>query len=159
MSTCRALVQTQPGPEKKKTSDCSLCHHGAFFGLKAITNIEVSQCLQNFALHFAMTLLLALALLCNCCHDPFIVRRAQTCPPFTGFTQLAHPSRGSRSTRLFLCSSFLLLVLLFPRGSVFTSGLQPFTRSVIGFVTFISCSGVWDAWLVEDQSCKLAMSL
>ena len=48
---------------------------------------------------------------CNCCHDPFIVRSAQTCPPFTGFTQLAHPSRCSRSTLtkcLFLSSCFSL---------------------------------------------------
>ena len=35
---------------------------------------------------------------CFCCHDPFIVRSAQTRPPSTGFTQLAHPSRCSRST-------------------------------------------------------------
>ena len=44
-------------------------------------------------------------------HDPFIVRSAQTCPPFTGFTQLAHPSRCSRST-------------------VFTSGLCPYREQL-----------------------------
>ena len=48
---------------------------------------------------------LAFALLCNCycCHDPFIVRSTRTCPPFTGFTQLAHPSRCSRSTLTTVC--------------------------------------------------------
>ena len=40
---------------------------------------------------------------CHCCHDPFIVRSAQTRPPFTGFTQLAHPSRCSRSTLTTVC--------------------------------------------------------
>ena len=37
------------------------------------------------------------------------MRSAQTSPPFTGFTQLAHPSRCSRSsltTFCFLCSCF-----------------------------------------------------
>ena len=33
----------------------------------------------------------------------FIVRSAQTCPPFTGFTQLAHPSRCSRSALTTFC--------------------------------------------------------
>ena len=40
---------------------------------------------------------------CHCCHDPFIVRRAQTRLPCTGFTQLAHPSRCSRSTLTNVC--------------------------------------------------------
>ena len=40
---------------------------------------------------------------CNCCHDLFIVRSAQTCSPFTGFTQLAHRSRCSRSTLTTFC--------------------------------------------------------
>ena len=52
---------------------------------------------------------------CNCCHDPFIVRSAQTCPPFIGFTQLAQPSRCSRST--------LTTVCFCARVSVITSGL------------------------------------
>ena len=58
---------------------------------------------------------------CNCCHDPFIVSSAQTCPPFTGFTQLAHPSPCSRSTLTTVCFS--------ARSSapvlVFSSALQP----------------------------------
>ena len=40
---------------------------------------------------------------CNCCHDPLIVKSAQTRPPFTGFSQLAHPSRCSRSTLTAVC--------------------------------------------------------
>ena len=47
---------------------------------------------------------------CNCCHDPFIVRSAQT---VTGFTQPTHPSRCSRST--------LTTVCFCARVSVFTS--------------------------------------
>ena len=96
---------------------------------------------------------------CNCCHDPLIVRSAQTHPPFTGFTQLAHPSRCSRSTLATVCSS----AHTSPRVSVFTSvfvrailGLQPFTRSIIRLRQPSSCSGVWDPWSVEYQSCKLA---
>ena len=66
---------------------------------------------------------------CNCCHDPFIVRSAQTCPPFTGFTQLAHPSRCPRSTLTTVC--FCAHVSVFTSGlclyrvSAFISGLQP----------------------------------
>ena len=40
---------------------------------------------------------------CSCCHDPFIVRSAQSRPPFTGLTQLAHPSRCSRPTLTTVC--------------------------------------------------------
>ena len=100
---------------------------------------------------------------CNCCHDPFIVRSAQTCPPFAGFTQLAHLSRCSRST--------LTTVCFCARVSVFTSGLcvffgslcsyrvcSPVTRSIIGSSPS-SCSGVWDPWSVGYQSCKIAMLL
>ena len=92
---------------------------------------------------------------CNCCHDPFIVRSAQTCPPFAGVTQLAHPSRCSRSTLTAVCFG----AHASHRVSVFTSGfcssiwvLQPFTRSIISFV-------VWDPWSVKYKSCKLAMLL
>ena len=66
---------------------------------------------------------------CNCCHDPFIVRSAQTCPSFTGFTQLAHPSRCSRST--------LTTVYFCARVSGFTSGLQPRHQIHHKLVTFI----------------------
>ena len=77
---------------------------------------------------------------CNCCHDPFIVRSAQTCPPFAGVTQLAHPSRCSRSTLATVCLS----AHASPWVSVFTSGfcssisgLQPFTRSIVASAAFI----------------------
>ena len=54
----------------------------------------------KFLVALAITLHLVLTFLCNCCccHDPFIVRNAQTCPPFIVCTQLPHPSRCSRST-------------------------------------------------------------
>ena len=67
---------------------------------------------------------------CNCCHDPFIVRNAQTCPPFTGFTQLAHPSRCSRSTLTTVCFCIRSSCALFSPGlcvhfgSLSFSGLQ-----------------------------------
>ena len=64
--------------------------------------------------------------LLHCCHDPFIVTSALSRPPFTGFTQLAHPSRSSRSTLTTVCFCVLDLP---PRVSVL------FTRSVIGFIT------------------------
>ena len=62
---------------------------------------------------------------CDCCHDPFTVRSAQTCPPFTGFTQLAHPSRCSRST--------LTTVCFCARVSVFTSGLRVHIGSLCSY--------------------------
>ena len=58
---------------------------------------------------------------CNCCHDPFILRSAQTCPPFTDFTKLALPSRCSRSKLTAVCFSVRVSL----RVSVSTSGLQP----------------------------------
>ena len=74
---------------------------------------------QSFALHFAIALHLALALL-----HPSIVRSAQTCSPFTGFTQLAHPSRCSRSTLTTIC-----LVTPCSRRVC-----NPVTGSIVGFV-------------------------
>ena len=89
---------------------------------------------QNFALHFATALHLALVFFsCNCCHYPFIVRSAQTRPPFTGFTQLAHPSRCSRSTLTTVC----FCARASPRVSVFTSGLQSRHQIHHRLVTFI----------------------
>ena len=88
----------------------------------------------------------------NCCHDPFIVRSAQTRPPFTGFTQLAHPSRCSRST--LTTEGFCARVSVPCVRRV----CSPVTRSIRGSSPS-SCSGVWDPWSVEYQSCKLAMLL
>ena len=97
----------------------------------------------------------------NCCRGPFIVRSAQTCPPFTGFTQLAHPSRCSRSTLTAVCFCACF--------SVFTSGLCVYIGSLFGSAapsphpslasSPSSCSGVWDPWSIDYQSCKLAMLL
>ena len=60
---------------------------------------------------------------CNCCHDPFIVRSTRTCPPFTGFTQFARPSRCSRSTLTTVCVCALLFSRDHVMVSVFRSGL------------------------------------
>ena len=100
---------------------------------------------------------------CNCCRDPFIVRSAQTCPPFTGFTQLAHPSRCSRSTLTTVC--FCACVSVITSGlSVYTGlcvhiGLQPRHPIHRRLRQPSSCSGVWDPWSIEYQSCKLATLL
>ena len=93
---------------------------------------------------------------CHVCHDPITVRRAQTYPLFTGFTQLARPSRCSRSTLATVC--FCSSVSVITSGLCVCIGLQPFTRSIRGSSP-TSCSGVWDPWSVEYQSCKLAMQL
>ena len=117
--------------KKKQTSVCSLCHHRAFMGwklsptLKSVSVYKCSRCI--LPLHCT----LPLPLLCNRCHDPFIVRNAETCPPFIGFTQLAHPSRCSRETLTTVCfcirsSSCALFSpgLCVHFGSLSVSGLQ-----------------------------------
>ena len=46
---------------------------------------------------------------CHCCHDPFIVRSAQTRLPFTGFTQLCTSVSTftiNVDTCLFVCCTF-----------------------------------------------------
>ena len=94
---------------------------------------------------------------CNRCHDPFIVRSAKTRPPFTGFTQIAYPSRCSRSTRTTVC----FYARASSRVSVFTSSLQPVTRSIMGSSPS-SCSGVWDPWSVGIpilQTCNAVVVL
>ena len=96
-------------------SVCSLCHH-AFMGSNVLAKWSGQSVFTKFRAApcscFAPCPCFAS---CSCCHDPFIVRSAQTCPPFTGFTQLAHPSRCPRST--------LTTVCFCARVSVFTSGL------------------------------------
>ena len=78
-----AGVQPQPGPETASALSLSSSLH------------EISHCL----------LLLLCSCFAHCCHDPFIVRSTQTGPPFLGFTQIAHPSRCSRSTLTTVCFS------------------------------------------------------
>ena len=118
----------------KKTSICfpSSCHRRAFMGSKSYRQpqswrrslFKISRCIC----HCVAPCSCFVPCNCCCCHDPFIVRSAQTCPPFTGFTQLVHPSRCSRSTLTTVC--FCALVLP-PRVSVF------FTRSIMGSPAFI----------------------
>ena len=108
------------GPEKAFALSVIIAHSWA---PKVIANsrLGVSRCSQNFraaSCHcFAPRPCFAS---CNCCHDPSIVRSAQICPPFTGFIQLAHPSRCSRSTLTTV--SFCALVF----------------RDHVGFVSFSS---------------------
>ena len=109
---------------------------------------------------------------CNCCHDPFIVRSAQPCPPFTGFTQLAHPSRCSRSTLTTVCFCALVSVitsglcvdmgsLCSCRVSVFISGLQLHHQIHHRLVTFILLCGVGSmvSRIPILQTCKVVVGL
>ena len=113
-------------------SALSSCHHRASVGSEVFAKFGVSQCSQNFALHHAFALHLAIALLlCKCCHDPFIVRSAQTCPPFTGF----HSACTFVSMLTINADNCLFLCSCFSQVSVFTSGLQ--TQIHHSLVTFI----------------------
>ena len=83
-----------------KTSVCSLssCHHRALVGSESSRQVRRQSVFAKFraaSCHCIAS--------CLCCHDPFIVRSAQTRPLLTGFTQLAHPSRCSRSTLTTVC--------------------------------------------------------
>ena len=88
VSTCQALVQTQPCPEKTSICSRSSCHHRTFrCGLKVLAKRRGQSVFTKFraaSCHcFAPCPCFAC---CNCCHDPFIVRSAQPRPPFTGFS-------------------------------------------------------------------------
>ena len=88
-------VQPQPGPLKRLLS-VIIAH---LWALKVIANSKLGD--SPFTKFRAACYCVA-PCPCfasrNCCHDPFIVRHAQTCPPLTGFTYLAHPSRFSGTT-------------------------------------------------------------
>ena len=91
-----ARVQSQPGLDT--TCICFLCHR-AFMGcFKNSRQVRHQSVFTKFRAAYGHCFAS-----CHCCHDPFIVRSAQTRPPFTGFTQLAHPSRCSRSTLTTVC--------------------------------------------------------
>ena len=139
------------GPEKASALSVIIAH---LWALEVIANFGISQFTKfrvAFCHCFAPCPCFAS---CNCCHDPLIVRSAQTCPPFTGFTQLAHSSRCSRSMPTTVC--FCALVFSCSRrASVFISGLQPRHRIHHRLRQPSSCSGVWD----PRSSCKLAMLL
>ena len=92
------LVQTQLGPEKQASALSVIIAHSWALKVIASFKLGVSQ-FTKFRVAFCRCCAPCPCFAsCTCCHDPFIVRSAQTCPPFTGFTQLAHPSRCSRST-------------------------------------------------------------
>ena len=130
-----------------------------------------SQPVHKFSRSFAIALHLALAVHCNCCHDPFIVGSAHTCPPFTGFTELAHPSRCLRSTLTTVCfcirssststsssSSSSSCALISPGLCVYF-GSAALHQIHHRLRPLSSCSGVGDPRSVEYQSGKLAMML
>ena len=91
-----ARVQSQPGPDT--TGICSLCHLAFMGSFESSSRVRRQSVFTNFRVAYCYSFAS-----CNCCHDPFIVRSAQTRPPFTGFTQLAQPSRCSRSTLTTVC--------------------------------------------------------
>ena len=86
----------------------ALCHHRAFMSSEVLAKFGVSQCSKFRAASCHCVAPCHCFPSCNCCHAPFIVRSAQTCPPSIGFTQLAHPSRCSRSTLTTVCFSVLV---------------------------------------------------
>ena len=145
-----ARVHSQPRPDT--TGICSLSSR--VHGSKVPAKFGVSQCSKIPRCILSLRCTCPCFASCDCRHDSFIVRSAQTRPPFTGFTQLAHPSRCSRSTLTTVC--FCARASL--RVSVFTSGLQPRHQTTIGSSPS-TCSGVWDPCSVEYQSCKPAMLL
>ena len=106
MSTCQALVQTQPGPKNKHLLSLS---SSRIYGLKVIANFGVGQCSKFLAAPCHCVAPCPCFASCNCCHDQFIVRSAQTCPPFNGFPQLACIRLDVHADNcLFLCSCFPL---------------------------------------------------
>ena len=91
-----ARVLSQPGPDT--TCIRSFCHR-AFMGcFKSSRQVRHQSVFTKFRAAYGHCFAS-----CHCCHDPFIAKSAQTRPPFTGFTQLAHPSQCSRSTLTTVC--------------------------------------------------------
>ena len=113
-----------------KASVCSLssCHHRAFMGSKSsrqpqtwrqsVHKFRAASCHCFASCHCSAS--------CHCCHDPFIVRSAQTRLPFTGFTQLCTSVSTftiNVDNCLFVCCRFPCTFFLW---SVLVSpGLQP----------------------------------
>ena len=91
-------AQTHAGPEKSVRS-LSSSHVS---GLQKFSPSPVSISVHKIS-RCKLPLPCSCPLLCLLLHGPFIVRSAQTRPPFTGFTQLPHPSRCSRSTSTNVC--------------------------------------------------------
>ena len=86
-----------------RQSVCSLSSSRVSGLLKVIRQVGRSVSLHEIS---HCVLLLLCPCFAHCCHDPFIVRSTQTSPPFLVFTQLAHPSRCSRSTLTTVCFCF-----------------------------------------------------
>ena len=104
----RGVYKHNLGPEKKKSALSVTIAHLWALNVTASFKLGVSQ-FTNFRVAFCHCFApCPCSASCTCCHDPFVVRSAQTCPPFTGFTLLAHPSRCSRSTLTTVC--FCVLV-------------------------------------------------
>ena len=133
-------------PECRSDHQRLVCNHSlvliprvsalSVISLKVLAKFGVSQCSQKFraaSCHCFAS--------CHCCHDLFIVRSAQTRPPFTGFTQLCTSVSMftiNADNCMFLCSCLRVC--------------SPVTRSIIGSSPS-SCSGVRDPWSVEYQCC------
>ena len=105
----------------------SLCHRAFMGSLKVLANLNlgVSQSTKSRAASCHCFTPCPCFASCDCCHDPFIVRSAQTRPTFTGFTQLC------TSVSMFNDQRSQLPV------SVFTLGLQPRHQIHHRLVTFI----------------------
>ena len=103
-ATTTAHVPSQPGPGKASALSVILARRWALdWALQVMRQIG-----RSVSFHEISCGLLLLLCPCfdDCCHDPFIVRSTQTCPPFLVFTQFMHPSRCSRSTLTTVCFGF-----------------------------------------------------
>ena len=99
-----ARVQSQPGPDT--TGICSLCHRAFMGSFESSSRVRRQSVFTNFRVAYCHC-----CASCNCCHDPFIVRSAQTRPPFTGFHSACTPVSMftiNAENCLFLCSCLLV---------------------------------------------------
>ena len=108
-----------------KKNVCSLCHHRAFLGSESYRQIwrqslfKISRCVCRciaYCPFFAPCP-------CYCSHDPFIVRSAQTCTPFTGSVSMFTINVDNFLFQ-FSCFRDHVGSLCLYRVSVFISGLQ-----------------------------------
>ena len=102
-----ALAAAHANNEDHLRTHCPLNDLAELFWFASCFRLRQRSQFTKFRVAFAIALHLALALPCNCCHDPFIVRSTQTCPPIHWF-QLACTSVSMFTINvdncLFLCS-------------------------------------------------------
>ena len=151
----KRTARVQPQPGRDTTGICPL-RHRAFMGSEVFASFKlgVSQFTKFCAASCHCVAPCPCFASCNCCHGPFIVRSSQTCPPFTDFARLAHPSRCSRTTLLLIPGLCVCTApLCSHRVSVYIGAAVP-SPDPSQASSPSSCPRS-----VEYQSCKLAMLL